>query len=122
MTWQAGVCPFYYSSHYTPTLTNGTQSLTAASANMSIVLGATGLGADATKVSVTVLDEKLGACPADVVAVNASQLEFKPGVQTYGQRQRLVVDADGLGDAMVTEDNGPLEPQIKVRALQSNFQ
>lgn len=116
MTWQAGVCPFYYTSHYTPALTSGTRDLAAVSPNVTITLGATGLGSDASNVEITVLDDKLGPYPAIVVATNDSHVEFQPSVQTYGRSKEMVVHAVGLGNALVAEADGPLLPEIQVLA------
>jgi hypothetical protein len=117
MAWAADQCPFYYSSHYTPTLTANITGLAAFNATAPLRLGTTGLGSDASRVAISVLDEKLGEFPATVTAVSTSGMDFQAGVQVFGSAKKLRVRAEGLGDAMVAQAGGPMLPTINVRCL-----
>ena len=116
MSWQTGQCPFYYTSHYTPTLTRGTIGLKAENATAPVVLGATGLGDDSTSVAVEIVDERLGYATANVVSANASAVVFATGPQPWGSSKELSVRAAGLGDAMVTQAGADMLPTIQVCA------
>jgi hypothetical protein len=114
LTWKANNCAFFYSSHFTPTLTGGTTNLQALNMSHPISISASGLGNDSTSISVSVHNERLGRFPATVTAVAASGLTFTPGPQAYGSAQKLRVHVAGLGDSLVTESGAPIIPVIKV--------
>ena len=114
MSWSSGQCPFFYTSHYTPSLSANTTGLSAADAVTPIPLGATGMGTDASQVSITVQDARLGLFPAQTLAVSNSTVQFATGPQVYGNRKQMAINVAGLGDAMVTQPGGPLLPEISV--------
>lgn len=99
LTWADNECMFFYSSHFTPTITSvGAAMVTNATTPLTV--GGHFFGVDSSAVGVEFLGARgTGACA--VTGLNATALTCVPAAQVTGYAKTVSVVVDGFGTALV---------------------